>query len=64
MFKNVRTCVSGVRRTVLFVVIAAIFDSNKNDTILQEESDGYKHHKTEQICKYQDLLNDISEKSA
>ena len=47
----------------MFVVIVAVFDSNKN-VILQEESAGYNHHKTEQICKYQDLLKNVSEKSA
>lgn len=47
----------------MFVVIAAVFDSSENDIIFQEESAGYSHHKTEQICKYQDLLKNVSEKS-
>lgn len=44
--KNLGTGVSGIR-TVLFVVMVAVFDSDKNDTILQEKSAGYNHHKTE-----------------
>lgn len=48
----------------MFVVIVAVFESNKHDIILQEASAGYNHHKTEQICKYQDLLKNVTEKSA
>lgn len=47
----------------MFVVIAAVFDSDENGIIPQEVSAGY-NHKTEKICKYQDLLKNVSEKSA